>query len=220
MADSKSKWIINFHGVGKLSREFDPGESEVWLDVDRFKRILDAIQGEPDLEITFDDGNQSDLEIAAPELVKRNLQGTFFIPAGKIGEKGFLTADGLEELVASGMKIGSHGWSHRSWRLLDPPSRRREFEESKHHLEQIIQGPVDLAACPFGEYDRSVLRHLRDAGYRFAYTSDRGMAVSRHFIQPRNTVHANDGEDDAMIERRGFQGSFKRRFRLAVKRWR
>lgn len=220
MADSKSIWIINFHGIGEIEREFDPGESEVWLGIDRFRRILDAIQGEPDLQITFDDGNQSDLEIAVPELAKRDLRAVFFIPAGKIGEKGFLAANGLKEMVASGMQIGSHGWSHRSWRSLDPPTRRQEFEESRNRLEQIIQLPVDLAACPFGDYDRSVIRHLRSAGYRSAFTSDRGTATRGRFSQPRNTVHATDGDDDTLRERRIFQNSLKRELRLAVKRWR
>ena len=220
MEEAKPTWIINFHGVGEIEREFDPGESKVWLDVDRFRRILDVIQDEPDLEITFDDGNRSDLEIAVPELEKRGLGAAFFIPAGKIGGKGFLSEKGLEEMVASGMRIGSHGWSHRSWRSLDSSARRQEFEESKQRLEQVIQHPVDLAACPFGDYDRSVLRCLQSAGYRAVYTSDRGVATSGQFLQPRNTIHANDGDDDALKERRGFQDSLKRTLRLAVKRWR
>ncbi|MDE0890184.1 MAG: polysaccharide deacetylase family protein [Phycisphaerales bacterium] len=220
MADAKSTWIINFHGIGEIERAFDPGESEVWLDIDRFRSILDSIEGKPDLQITFDDGNQSDLEIAVPELLKRDLRAVFFIPAGKIGEETFLTCEGLKEMVSAGMQIGSHGWSHRAWRSLDPSIRRQEFEESKNRLEQIIQRPVDLAACPFGDYNRSVFRHLRSAGYRAAYTSDRGIAIEGQFAKPRNTVHANDDGESLLSERHTFEDSLQRRLRLAVKRWR
>ena len=47
---------------------------------------------------------------------------------------------------------------------------------------------MDVAACPFGAYDRAVLSGLRRAGYRFVYTSDGGSAVKDQWLQARTTI--------------------------------
>ena len=64
------------------------------------------------IEITFDDGNASDVEVALPALRERGLAATFFVCAGRIGEPGYLDADQLRELADAGMSVGSHGWDH------------------------------------------------------------------------------------------------------------
>ena len=43
--------------------------------------------------------------------------------------------------------------------------------------------PVTEAACPFGSYDRCVLRSLRRHGYQRAYTSDPGTTRLHDWIQ-------------------------------------
>ena len=40
----------------------------MWLDPDRFLRVLDSVVGRDDVRITFDDGNASDVEHALPAL--------------------------------------------------------------------------------------------------------------------------------------------------------
>ncbi|MCP4894940.1 MAG: polysaccharide deacetylase family protein [Actinomycetales bacterium] len=220
MADLESKWIINFHGIGRIERPYDPGEESVWISKDRFLGILDAIAGDPTFEITFDDGNLSDLAIAVPELIERDLTATFFIPAGKIGHPGFLGYEEIEALIAAGMPIGSHGWSHRSWRHLDPVARKAEFEESKRCLEEITGSSVDMAACPFGDYDRSALRSLKRAGYRRVYSSDRGWSFGSRFLEPRNTVHGDSDASSVVLEKNESRKSMAKTMKQAVKRWR
>ena len=59
-------------------------------------------------------------------------------------------------------------------------------------LEAIVERPVTEAACPFGSYDRRVLRALRRAGYRTstrATAARRGPATS---LQARNSVGPHD----------------------------
>jgi hypothetical protein len=48
---------------------------------------------------------------------------------------------------------------------------------------------VDEAACPFGSYDRKVLRALRSAGYKRVFTSDGGSTSSRAWLASRTSVH-------------------------------
>jgi LDH2 family malate/lactate/ureidoglycolate dehydrogenase len=65
---------------------------------------------------SFDDGNCSDIEIAAPMLADCGLPGIFFPCSGRIGQKGYLTEDDLRTLSAKAFEIGSHGISHVPWR--------------------------------------------------------------------------------------------------------
>lgn len=45
------------------------------------------------IELTFDDGNASDLTIAAPALQARGLAASFFVCASRIGQAGDLGAE-------------------------------------------------------------------------------------------------------------------------------
>src|SRR5262249_9669647 len=97
---------LTFHGVGEIERRLDPGEELCWVTRDQFESTLDSIAGRSDVRITFDDGNQSDLEYALPALRKRGLNATFFVVAGRLDQPGFLDRAGVRELSAQGMAIG------------------------------------------------------------------------------------------------------------------
>jgi peptidoglycan/xylan/chitin deacetylase (PgdA/CDA1 family) len=210
---------LTFHGIEPRERPLENGEADVWVSRERFESLLDAVAGRDDVRITFDDGNASDLEVALPALRRRGLTGTFFVVAGRLGAPGFLDAAGVRELATAGMTIGSHGMRHRPWRQLDDASLHEELVDARAVLERIVGRPVAQAACPFGSYDRRVLRALRRGGYSHVYTSDRGTAAAASWIQARNTVRR---DDDAELLRRilGSKLMLRRRVKLAAKRWR
>jgi peptidoglycan/xylan/chitin deacetylase (PgdA/CDA1 family) len=58
-------------------------------------------------------------------------------------------------------------------------------------LGEIVAGEITEAACPFGSYDRRVLRALRAAGYRRVFTSDGGPHASGAWLSSRTTVNRN-----------------------------
>lgn len=214
---------LTFHGVGEPQRPLDPGERDVWVSNERFEALLDAAAEREDVRLTFDDGNVSDLEHALPALRERGLDATFFVVAGRLGHPGFIDASGVRELAAAGMAVGSHGMRHRPWRRLDDGARNDELVRAKAVLEEVLERPVTDAACPFGSYDRSVIAGLRSAGFRRAYTSDRGTARPDDFLQSRNSV--GPGDEPEIIERiaardRRPDKALQRRAKLAVKRWR
>jgi peptidoglycan/xylan/chitin deacetylase (PgdA/CDA1 family) len=215
--------IVTFHGVGYPGRRLDDGESTVWLSADGFTRMLDAVAARVDVRITIDDANASDVEVVMPELLRRGRIGWFFLPAGRIGERGFVDVVQARELVAAGMVVGSHGMRHRPWAGLSDAELRAEIVDSKHLLEDVVGRPVYDAACPFGAYDRRALETLREAGYLHVYTSDRGVARPDRWLLPRNTVHVGDTPDDVLSEAArdpGMFGSLARAARMTVKRWR
>jgi peptidoglycan/xylan/chitin deacetylase (PgdA/CDA1 family) len=209
---------LTFHGIGDPGRSLEPGESGVWVTEERFLAILDSIEGRDDVRITFDDGNASDVEHALPALARRGLTATFFVVAGRLGTPRFLDAGGVRELAAAGMQIGSHGMRHRPWCGLDDATLREEHIDARAILEQILERPVTQAACPFGSYDRRVLRSLRRSGYRHVYTSDRGTAHAHDFLQARNSLGPHD--EPVVLDRIPARNNLMRTAKLAVKRWR
>lgn len=213
---------LTFHGVGDPPRALDPGEADVWISKERFLALLDAAADRDDVRITFDDGNLSDINHALPAVRARGLEATFFVVVGRLGTPGFVDPSGVHELVAAGMRIGSHGMTHRPWRGLDERARNEELVRAKALLEEVIGQPVTEAACPFGSYDRRAIASLRSAGYHRVYTSDRGTSRPNNFLQPRNSI----GPDDkpailgriAALDQHSVK-AFARRAKLAVKRW-
>jgi peptidoglycan/xylan/chitin deacetylase (PgdA/CDA1 family) len=214
--------ILTFHGVGEPGRRLEAGEEQVWLDSDRFVSMLDSVADRSDVRITFDDGNASDVMHALPALRGRGLTASFFVVAGRLGEPGFLDEGDVRALAAEGMTIGCHGMHHRSWRRLDEAQLREELVEARRLLEEIVERPVTEAACPFGSYDRRVLRALRRCGYRRVYTSDRGTARCDDWLQARNTVRRDDqlASDVILSGEKPRFNALPRPLTLAVKRWR
>jgi peptidoglycan/xylan/chitin deacetylase (PgdA/CDA1 family) len=176
------------HGIGPIDRELEPDEDQTWIGVGQFEQVLDAVAKRRDVRLTFDDGNASDVDVALPRLVERGIKADFFVLAGRLGEPGRLPKDALRELVDAGMTIGSHGWAHRDWRLLDAEQATEEFVEAHRVLRELTGQPVTEVAIPFGSYDRHVLRRLRQARVTRAYTSDGGPANIQSWLQPRNSV--------------------------------
>lgn len=191
---------ICFHGVGTPRRDLEPGEDRYWVTADRFHAILDELAGWPAVRISFDDGNASDVQIGLPGLTARGLRADFFVLAGRLGAPGSLDVDGVRELRRHGMTIGSHGMSHRSWRAMDPATRRAELVDARDRLGELTGTAVDLAACPLGRYDRRVLGELRDLGYHRVFTSDRRRARRGAWLQPRYSVRCDDTPESLRAE--------------------
>lgn len=220
---SKRNINLTFHGIGPCERSLESGEDRVWLAVDEFVSVLDAVAGRDDVRISFDDGNASDVAHALPALRARGLHATFFVVAGRLGDTEFLGEDDVRALRDGGMGIGCHGMRHRPWRGLGERDLHEELVDARKVLEGIIGCPVTEAACPFGSYDRRVLSELRAAGYRRVFTSDQGGARADAWLQARTTMY--DGAATATAERvlhrrTPVHETLARTPVLALKRWR
>ena len=217
-----STWIINLHGI---RRERIPDGERLrnrWIDLELFTGILDRLIECPEnhMELSFDDGNRSDLELALPELKKRDLRATFFIIAGHIGRPGHLGPEEIRTLHAEGMRIGSHGMRHLSWRGLPESIAHQEFVQSRTILEELLGAEVREAACPFGLYNQRTLKQLRQAGYQRVFCSNRGPARTRNFLQARNTVHGHSTPEGVLGEKNRYRLNPVRETRMYLKRFR
>jgi peptidoglycan/xylan/chitin deacetylase (PgdA/CDA1 family) len=210
-----SATVVNLtvHGIGRPLRALDPGEDERWVTVEQFERVLDAVAERPNVHLTFDDGNSSDVEIALPRLLERGLVAEFFPLAGELGGRGRVDRDGIRELAAAGMTIGSHGWAHRDWRQLNGRHLKQELAEAPRLLADAVDRPVERVALPFGFYDRRVLEALRRAGVARAYTSGGGTAREGGWLQPRTSLPYDLDQSwiDAFVDGKGMYRQVVRR---------
>lgn len=214
--------LLTFHGLGRPPGGLDPEERDVWLAAEAFEDVLDRVRREASVAITFDDGNKSDVTVALPALLERGLSARFFVVAGRTGLPGYLDGADLRALHAAGMEIGSHGMRHRTWRGLEPAELREEVHEARLLIEEAAGTTITAAACPFGQYDRAVVRALRREGYDRVYTSDGGPTRPSAWMQPRNTVHAADHADllERLVPNGNGSGGSLRGLKHAIKRLR
>jgi peptidoglycan/xylan/chitin deacetylase (PgdA/CDA1 family) len=184
-----------FHGIGDTPLEREPGEHRYWITNELFHRIMDEVPRFPNVALSFDDGNRSDIEVGLPALLDRGLDATFFALAGRLGDGASLAAGDLRHLRASGMRIGSHGWAHVTWRGLSDADARQELTDARIALEEASGGAIPDAALPLGQYDRRLLLSLKHLGYETVYTSDRFPARRGSWLQARYSVTTDDTVD-------------------------
>lgn len=217
--------ILNFHGIGDPPVPVPADEEPYWCPATEWPGIVDAVaearQGGARVELTFDDGNASDVHHALPALLEQGLTATFHVCAGRIGAPGYLDEPMLQHLRQAGMGIGSHGWDHVDLRPLGEADLVRETRDSRLRIADASGAPVSDFAVPLGSYDRRVLRHLRD--YETVLTSDATTAVGDTWLVPRFSYVR--GWTDRSVSELVLNGDSRRhrlrqRLSMAVKRWR
>lgn len=182
---------LNFHGIGTPALSVDPAERPYWIDIDLFTDVIEHFpvwSRQRPLYITFDDGNLSDMEIAAPALAARGLAARFFVLTGRLETPGYLSAKDVVELHKMGFVIGSHGHDHVDWLAQSSRGLDQELRHSRALLSDILNLPITEAAIPFGNYNRAVLRALKVAGYTAAWTSDGGGLNPNAFLRSRTSI--------------------------------
>jgi peptidoglycan/xylan/chitin deacetylase (PgdA/CDA1 family) len=188
MSTSSIAFLL-YHEIALPGRELcetEPGYVHYVLDAPRFEAQMLAIK-EAGLEgvsvssalefpsravgITFDDGCETDLLVAAPLLKRLGFGATFYVTSERVGRPGYMSASQLREICRLGFEIGCHSMTHPFLTDLDRNGLRREIVEAKDQIEQFIAQPVHHFSCPGGRHDRRVIEMAIDAGYRTLATS-------------------------------------------------
>lgn len=194
----KDRLILHFHGLGLAPPWIGSEERDFWCEKDRFASILDnicALSHVARIEITFDDGNISDANIAVPALVDRGLTAAFFVCAGRIGFPGYLDTPAIKDMISAGMEVASHGWSHVDWRRVDDKTLDVEVDDARQKIAEIVGYAIDKVSIPFGSYDRRILSRLKRSNIRTVFTSDGGRAPLNGWILPREVFKASWDDD-------------------------
>jgi len=130
-----------------------------------------AKSGNRVIAITFDDGCESDLEVAIPILKNADFSATFYITLGFLGQPGYLRRDQVHEIGDAGFEVGCHSMTHAYLSDLDEAGLRREIADAKLQLEALAGRPVHHFSCPGGRWSPQVARVAKQAGYRSVATS-------------------------------------------------
>ena len=143
--------------------------------------------------ITFDDGYRDNLENAAPVLKKYGYPAVQFVPIAYVGDsqplphEKYLSAHGvfnptvdwdeIRELERHGVRIESHGISHRPLAELEIDDAAREIAISKLKLEERLGRRVRAFSYVKGseaDYKPVHPSLVRQAGYDLAFTAVSG----------------------------------------------
>jgi peptidoglycan-N-acetylglucosamine deacetylase len=110
---------------------------------------------------SWDDGHPLDLRIAEL-LSKYSLRGTFYVPLHN--SLPTMSRAQIRELSVS-FEIGCHTENHVRLTDLDDDRAKREIENSKKQMEDILGKACTVFCFPGGRYQRPHLKMLRDAGF-------------------------------------------------------
>jgi peptidoglycan/xylan/chitin deacetylase (PgdA/CDA1 family) len=121
--------------------------------------------------ITFDDGSETDVTVAAPILKEIGYHATFYVTAGFLDKPGYMSAEQLHQLSSSGFEIGCHSMTHAYLNDLGPAELRHELLDARSKLEDAIGKKVEHFSCPGGRYNERTLDVAKQAGYRSLATS-------------------------------------------------
>ena len=172
--------IIYYHEVpdpGAFARQLE-GLAGEGFKVVPYERLVRALRGMADLPdkplvITFDDGRTSQLQNAAPVLLRLRLPATFFVlPGFDRLEPGHLSADAFARLRNWGFSVQSHTLNHADIPSLlrrDRGAAEAEVVNSREALLPI--GGGDHFSYPFGGYDQAAADLVRAAGYESAVST-------------------------------------------------
>jgi peptidoglycan/xylan/chitin deacetylase (PgdA/CDA1 family) len=125
--------------------------------------------------LTFDDGFEDNLTVAAPLLRARRLPATVFVatgllpgcPGGSVARPPgpMLPWGRLAELEGAGIEVGSHSHSHPEMDVLSRTAAGHEIRHSKDLLEDALGHRVDSFAFPHGYASRWLQQEVRRAGF-------------------------------------------------------
>ncbi len=131
--------------------------------------------------LTFDDGYEDFLQNAVPVLERFGFSATVFVVADMLGQKNdwefrheprpeirILGVEGVREVAARGMEVGSHGMRHLRLSGLEPELLEEEVSHSRQVLSEVLDEAVDGFSYPYGSIDRAAAWAVQRASYAYA----------------------------------------------------
>ena len=132
--------------------------------------------------ISFDDGYLDNFTRAYPILKQNGFRASIFLVSDYIGLRSewagctgedvapLMSREQLLILIREGFELGSHTRRHTNLTAVPPEEARREVEEGKLNLENLLQKPIRSFAYPFGNFNPDIIEGVRKAGFTTART--------------------------------------------------
>ncbi len=158
--------------------------------------------------LTFDDGYEDFYLNALPLLKKYQMKGTIYVVNNFIGRSGYLTKSELREIVDSGVvEIGAHTLDHMYLKGGKTSVVQEEIELSKAGLEELLGIKVETFAYPYGAFDESTLKIVKNASFSAAVSVIPGNLHSTNELYYLSRIRAGSFLGPNMIE--NIQKDFK-----------
>lgn len=171
--------------------------------------------------LSFDDGYKSNRTYALPLMQKYNAKGTFLLVNRLIGtSEMYMNEQEVKEMVAAGMEIGSHTFSHNPLADIDPKYLEWEIATSQYDLERRFPGAlVRTMAYPCGSYNPKIMAMLKHYGYEQALTGHTGMITPEYYKEHPMELYRLIIQDEGTgplafvgMLKRGYRYSYLRTF--------
>lgn len=127
------------------------------------------------LNLSFDDGADSDYKIVMPILEGLNFKATFFITTGYIGKSGYMDWEQVKVLKKRGFDVQSHTHSHPLLGTLNKEKIKEELKTSKEIIEDKLGVEVRAVSLPGGSFNKAVLETAFNYGYKYVFDSIPGL---------------------------------------------
>jgi peptidoglycan/xylan/chitin deacetylase (PgdA/CDA1 family) len=93
-----------------------------------------------------------------------------------------MTPEEVKALAANGMEIGGHTVTHPILRSVDDATAAAEIRSGREALASVLDRPPTLFAYPNGrpgrDFDRRHAEMAREAGFAYAFSTERGVATA------------------------------------------
>lgn len=188
--------VLYYHAVPAHNRDLFARQLDVVMRLARPVPSNPASQlmpGHRYVSITFDDGFVSVLQNAAPELARRKIPWTVFVPSGCLGQRPawfrtphaaarqdrVMTPEELRSLIHDPLvTIASHTVNHTNLVEVDSHRAAEELARSKTDLEALVGKQIDQFSYPFGARTPALDQQARAAGYSRIFSTEPVQAFS------------------------------------------
>ena len=202
--------VLYYHAVPPEFRRHFARQMDILLSCT--KPVAAGVQlplpdGGPYSAVTFDDGYESVIENALPELRERRIPCTIFVITEALGRwptwltgpdsdrelhGRVLSADQLRRLSSDMVTIASHSMTHPKLTSLSQQEASKELVGSRLKLEEMLHKQVRLFSFPYGAFNKELVRWCREAGYErvftilpvLAFTDSQEFVTGRVWVEP------------------------------------
>ncbi len=161
--------------------------------------------------LSFDDGYKNNYSVVLPLLQKYDAKGSFFVINRDIGDELHMNEQEIKSLIAAGMELGSHTYSHNPLAAIDEKYLVWETDTSRYWLKKKFDGYiVRTLAYPNGSYNDRVIAAAKKYGFYRALTGHVGINTAATYKNAPMEMYRVTVADDG----NGLEG-FKKRLEQA-----
>jgi peptidoglycan/xylan/chitin deacetylase (PgdA/CDA1 family) len=113
------------------------------------------------------------LPLDAKLMMLSHLEDVYRVP--RCRERKFLNWEEARIMQRNGITFGSHTMRHSTLATEQQATIDRELAGSKAALRSMLQAEGEMLAFPNGSYDDRVLRAAQQQGFRYGFTTERGL---------------------------------------------